>query len=62
MIGVAVTLFLAAVGGTLAGEAISGGTPPPLRLKVEEMYEDGMFWEEVEEEKPEEDLATGPRV
>lgn len=54
--------MLAIVGGTIAGEAISAGTPSTLTLEPEEMYEDAMWWEEVEVEKPEEDLATGARL
>ncbi|KAK9819191.1 hypothetical protein WJX74_001012 [Apatococcus lobatus] len=60
--GVGATLVLAIIGGTIAGEAIAAGTPASLTLQAEEMYEDAMWWEEVESEKPEEDLATGARL
>ena len=60
--GIGITLVLAIVGGTFAGETIAAGTPSMLALEPEEMYEDAMWWEEVEVEKPEEDLATGARL
>ncbi|KAK9819226.1 hypothetical protein WJX74_009394 [Apatococcus lobatus] len=60
--GVGVTLMLAIVGGTIAGQAITAGTPASLTLEAQEMYEDAIWWDEVESEKPEEDLATGARL
>ena len=36
--------------------------PSTLALEPEEMYVDAMWWEEVEVEKPEKDLATGARL
>ena len=60
--GVGLTLLLAIVGGTIAGKAISASTSTHLSLHPEEMFEDAMWWEEVEDEKPEDDLATGAHL
>ena len=48
--GILVTLGMAIGGGLLAGSAVKAVTPQVHKLQAEHLFDDGMWWEEVEEE------------
>lgn len=51
-IAIVLTLTIAVVGGLVAATAVKALTPEAQRLKADHMFDDGLWWDEVEGEEP----------